>query len=92
MKFQKISLPLLASIYPLALFVAVWLVWYNCYYYVLIWLEGYSYYSDLPDLTFLASTMPDDFCKIIGSYILQFYYYPMVGAAFQAMSPMLIML
>lgn len=92
MKFQKISLPLLASIYPLALFVAVWLVWYNCYYYVLIWLEGYSYYSDLPDLTFLASTMPDDFCKIIGSYILQFYYYPMVGAALQAMFPVLIML
>ncbi|MGN0281864.1 MAG: DUF6057 family protein [Prevotella sp.] len=92
MKLPKISLPLLMIIYLVVLFIGLWFVWYHCYYYVLLWLEGYSYYSDLSDLTFLASTLPDDICKIIGSYLLQFYYYPVAGAAIQATFPMLIML
>lgn len=92
MKFPKISLPLLISVYIVVLFVGMWLVWYNCYYYVLLWLEGYSYYSDLPDLTQLASTFPDDIFKLAGSYLLQFYYYPIVGAAIQAAFPVVVML
>ena len=68
----------------LVLFAVLWAVWYFNYYYSLLWLEGYSYFTTLPDLTSILALFPDDVFKYIGAYLLQFFYEPIWGAAIQA--------
>ena len=68
----------------LILFIVLWAVWYFNYYYSLLWLEGYSYFTTLPDLTSVLALMPDDLFKYMGAYLLQFFYNPFWGAVIQA--------
>ena len=75
---------LILGIQALFLFTGVWLIWYVFYYYSLLWLEGYSYFTSLPDLKSVLALFPDDLFKYVGAYFLQFFYKPALGAAIQA--------
>lgn len=69
----------------LILFVVFWSVWFfGCRYY-LVWLEGYSYFSTLPDYTALFGSIPYGPSCYVGSFLRQFYIYPAAGAAIQAL-------
>lgn len=69
----------------LALFVLFWAVWFFFCRYYLIWLEGYSYFSTLPDYTSLFKSIPYGLSCYVGSFLHQFYIYPAAGAAIQAL-------
>lgn len=73
-------------------FVALWAVWYFGYPYFLMWLEGFSFFTTLPDFTVIHFNLPKDIFRYVGSFLLQFYAYPVVGAAVQALLPMLFVL
>ena len=92
MRNIKLPLYIRAGIYVAVMFVALWCVWYFCYYHTILWREGYSYFSTLPDMLSLAAVLPDGMLKYAGAFLLQFYYYPAVGAALQALYAVLIML
>lgn len=66
------------------LFVVMWMVWFFGYRYFLIWLEGYSFFSTLPDFSNLYKGIPEGLPGYIGAFLLQFYKWPVVGAAIQA--------
>ena len=91
---RNIKLPLYihAGIYVVVMFVVLWCLWYFCYYHTILWCEGYSYFSTLPDVLSLAAILPDDILKYAGAVLLQFYYYPAIGAALQALFAVVIML
>lgn len=92
MKNLKLSTWMVVCVYCLALFATFWMVWYYRYHYVLAWMEETSYFSSLPDMTFLGAVFPDDVLKYVGAFLLQFYYEPAVGAAIQALLPVLVFL
>lgn len=69
----------------LALFVILWAGWFFCFRYYLIWLEGYSYFSTLPDFISTFKTLPGGFTAYIGAFLHQFYSVPAVGAAIQSL-------
>lgn len=92
MKNFKLPLYIRISLYAVVVFGVLWYVWYHYYYYSMMWLEGYSFFSTLPDTTFLSAVFPYDTLKYIGAFLLQFYYYPVVGAALQAFYAVVIML
>lgn len=71
----------------LVLFIVLWATWYYSFYYSLLWLEGYSYFTSLPDLTSVLALMPDDIYKYMGAYLLQFFFNPFWGAMIQAAFP-----
>lgn len=73
-------------------FVVLWAVWYFGYPYFLIWLEGFSFFTTLPDFTAIHFNLPKDISRYVGSFLLQFYAYPAVGAAVQALLPVLFIL
>lgn len=73
-------------------FMALWAGWYFCYPNYLRWLEGFSFFSTLPDYTFLIYDLPQDIFKYIGAFLLQFYSVPAIGAALQALFPVLVIL
>ena len=68
----------------LILFGVLWGVWYVNYYYHLWWLEGYSYFTTLPDFAVIQAQFPDDALKYVGAFLLQLFYEPIWGAAIQA--------
>lgn len=68
----------------LIVFAVLWSVWYWGYRYTLVWLEGYSYFSTLPDFVSVLSHFPDDLLKYMGAFFLQFFAHPAWGAAIQA--------
>lgn len=70
-------------------FVALWAVWYFFYPYFIIWLEGFSFFTTLPDFTAIHFHLPKDVFRYVGSFLLQFYVYPAAGAAIQALLPVL---
>ena len=74
MKGFKLHPWLILGIQALFLFTGVWLIWYVFYYYSLLWLEGYSYFTSLPDLKSVLALFPDDLFKYVGAYFLQFFY------------------
>lgn len=92
MKNLKISTWMVVCVYCLALFATFWMVWFYRYHYVLAWMEESSYFSSLPDMTFLGAIFPHDALKYVGAFLLQFYYEPAVGAAIQALLPVLVFL
>lgn len=92
MKNIKLPLYIHVGIYVVTLFVVLWCVWYFCYHYSLMWFEGYSYFSTLPDVLSLATVLPNGIIKYVGAFLLQFYYYPAIGAALQALFAVVIML
>ena len=92
MKIPKISTSVAMALSALALFVSLWLVWYNNFYYVLKWMENYTFYSSSSDMIFLGAVMPGDVLKVVGAWLMQFYYYPVVGATVQALLPVMVFL
>lgn len=92
MKNVKIPVAVVTVLYAVVLFVTLWLVWYGQFYYVLKWIECYTFYSSFKDMTFLGAVLPADTLKVVGAWLMQFYYYPAVGAAIQAFLPVLVFL
>lgn len=80
----KISTTLAVIFYAVCIFVCLWCTWYFNFYHALMWYEKYSYFSTLPDLTALAAQFPNDLLIYFGAFLLQFFYYPAIGAAIQA--------
>ena len=74
---------------PVLIFVCLWVAWFVCYPYFLVWLEGYSFFSTLPDFTTVHFKLPLDIFRYIGAFLLQFYAWPAVGAMVQALIPIL---
>ena len=70
-------------------FVFLWAMWYFVYPYYLMWLEGAAFFSTLPDFTTIYFNLPEDLFRYMGAFLLQFYAYPAVGAAIQALLPVL---
>lgn len=68
----------------LFLFCVLWAVWFFGYRYFLIWLEGFSYFSTLPDFLAQHKDMPYGLLSYVGSFLHQFYAVPAAGAAIQA--------
>lgn len=66
------------------LFVLFWSVWFFCYRHYLIWIEGYSYFSVLPDFTRQFFALQEGLPGYIGGFLHQFYSMPFAGAAIQA--------
>lgn len=58
--------------------------WYVSYPYFLRWLEGYSFFSTLPDFTGIHYDLPADLIPYLGAFLLQFYSMPLAGALIQA--------
>lgn len=73
----------------LSVFVLLWGGWFVSYPYFMRWLEGFSFFSTLPDFTAIHFQFPDDLCRYAGSFLLQFFAYPAAGAAIQAALPVL---
>lgn len=67
------------------LLVVFWAVCFFAYRYFLIWLEGYSFFSTLPDFTSLYRSIPEGMSGYIGAFLHQFYRWPAAGAAIQAL-------
>lgn len=80
----KISTTLAVIFYAVCIFVCLWCTWYFSFYHALMWYEKYSYFSTLPDFPALSARFPDDLLTYIGAFLLQFFYYPAIGAAIQA--------
>lgn len=80
----KISTTFAVIFYVVCLFVCLWCTWYFNFYHFLMWYEKYSFFSTLPDLMALSMQFPDDLLTYFGAFILQFFYYPAIGAAIQA--------
>lgn len=77
---------------PVLVFVCLWIAWYVCYPYFLIWLEGYSFFTTLPDFVTIHFKLPDEISRYVGAFLLQFYAWPAVGAMIQALLPTLFLL
>ncbi len=73
-------------------FVILWAAWYICYPHYLVWLEGYSFFSTLPDFIDIYMDFPRDMPRYVGAFLLQFYAVPGVGPAIQALFPLLFVL
>lgn len=74
----------LLAITSVLLFMVMWAVWFFVYRYFLIWLEGYSYFSTLPDFASLYKGIPEGVPGYIGAFLHQFYKWPAAGAAIQS--------
>lgn len=68
-------------------FALLWAGWFFSYPYLLMWFEGFSFFTTLPDFTWVHFKFPEDLFRYVGSFLLQFYAWPAVGAAIQAALP-----
>ena len=75
-------IPLLSLLISVIVLCVSWLVSYP---YFLRWLEGYSFFSTLPDFVEIHYDLPGDMMKYIGAFLLQFYSVPFSGALIQAL-------
>lgn len=66
--------------------------WHICFPYYLRWLEGFSFFSTLPDYTDLIHDLPKELFNYLGAFLLQFYTIPLVGPALQALYPVIVVL
>lgn len=73
----------------LSVFVLLWGGWFVNYPYFMRWLEGFSFFSTLPDFTTIHFQFPNDLFRYVGSFLLQFFAFPAAGAAIQALLPIL---
>lgn len=80
------------KIVTLSAFVLLAAGWFFSYPCLMRWYEEFSCFSTLPDFTVLHFHFPDDIFRYCGSFLLQFYAYPAVGAMIQAMLPILTVL
>lgn len=63
--------------------------WFVSYPYFLRWLEGYSFFTTLPDFVEIHYDLPGDLLKYAGAFLLQFYSSPFFGALIQALTAVL---
>jgi len=68
----------------LLLFIILWAVWFFCFRYYHIWLEGYSLFTTLPDFMTIYGRIPHGFTGYIGAFLHQFYAMPFLGAVIQS--------
>lgn len=73
-------------------FIVLWAGWLIGFPYYLMWLEGISLFTTLPDFTSVHFHFPDDVFRYAGSFILQFYKNPAAAAAIHTAFPMLCIL
>ena len=73
-------------------FVFLWAIWYFAYPYFLIWMEGFSCFSTVPDFTTIHFDLPKGIFRYMGAFLLQFYAHPAIGAAIQALLAVLFVL
>lgn len=66
------------------LLIIFWSIWFFAFRYYLIWLEGFSYFSTLPDFAAQYRLIPEGLPGYIGAFLHQFYSMPVLGAAIQA--------
>lgn len=74
----------LLAVMSTLLFIVFWAVWSICYPHFIVWLEGYSFFSTLPDFTSLYGRIQEGIPGYIGAFLHQFYSRPVLGAAIQA--------
>jgi len=67
------------------IFLIFWAVWFFFYRHYLIWLEGYSFFSTLPDFASQYLRVEEGLPGYIGSFLHQFYSMPAIGAAIQSL-------
>lgn len=77
------------KIIPVIYVVFLWAAWYFCYRHYLIWLEGFSFFSNIPDFTEIHLLLPQELFRYVGAFLLQFYAHPVAGAAIQAVMPVI---
>lgn len=78
------------AVYGLSLGVSaavLWALWFFMYPYFMRWMEGYCFFSTIPDYTDIMMTSFKDIPQYIGAFLLQFYKFPAVGALIQALVP-----
>lgn len=73
-------------------FIVLWAGWLIGFPYYLMWLEGISLFTTLPDFTTVHFCFPEDIFRYAGSFILQFYKNPAAAAAIHTAFPMLCIL
>lgn len=66
---------------------ALWAVWFFMYPYFMRWMEGYSFFSTVPDYTGIMLDSFKDIPQYIGAFLLQFFRFPVLGALIQALVP-----
>ena len=72
--------------------ISLWAVWFFCYPYFLRWLEGFNFFSPLPDFSALNLDLPGKAFRYIASFLLQFFATPAAGAAIMALLPLTVIL
>ena len=72
-------------IQSLLLIPVVCVFWIVAYPETLQWMEEYSFFSTLPDFTHLQVRLPGDALRYVGAFVLQFYRWTWVAAAFQTL-------
>lgn len=77
------------SVLILTVFLLLWGGWFACYPYFMKWLEGFSFFSTVPDFFSVHFQFPADIFRYVGAFLLQFFTYPAAGAAIQALLPIL---
>ena len=72
--------------------ILLWAAWFFCYPYFLRWLEGFNFFSSLPDFSALNLDLPGKGLRYVASFLLQFFGYPAAGAAIMAILPLIVIL
>lgn len=67
----------------LAISAILWSVWFFAFRHYLIWLEGYSFFSTLPDFASQYFSVKEGLPGYIGAFLHQFYSIPALGACIQ---------
>ena len=82
LNIDKRYIPLVSLLFSV---IVLTVAWYVSYPYFLRWLEGFSFFSTLPDFVQIHYHFPEDILKYAGAFLLQFYKYPLLGALIQAL-------
>lgn len=77
-------------IITLAAFLLIWGGWYICFPYFMVWMEGSSFFTALPDFLPIQYELPADLFAYMASFLLKFFAYPASGAAVQAAVPVFV--
>lgn len=84
MKKLSLTPSRLLILVSVVLFLIFWSVWFFCYRHYLIWLEGYSFFSTLPDFLTQYFDAKEGIPGYIGAFLHQFYAMPALGAVIQS--------
>ena len=82
LNIDKRCIPLVSLLFSV---IVLAVAWYVSYPYFLRWLEGFSFFTNLPDFVQIHYHLPEDILKYAGAFLLQFYKYPLLGALIQAL-------